>query len=222
MHNLFRMDSKLMIWACKFADLLWLNLLTGIFCLPVISIGSSLAAMHTVLLSIYRNEEAGIFKSFVRAFAQNFGQSTIIWILYLLNGLALGICLYLDAKDILEFPLFVKYILYIAAALTIVSAAWVFVLQSRYDNPVWVTIKNTFIIGIAHVKYTIGMVLLFIAPFVLMILVPQAEPFVLFMGLSFPGFLQAMMYSKVFIKIENMLESSPSDSAEISASDQQE
>ena len=122
----------------------------------------------------------------------------------------------------MEFPLFVKYILYIAAVLTIVSAAWVFGLQSRYDNPVWVTIKNTFIIGIAHVKYTIGMVLLFIAPFVLMILVPQVEPFVLFMGLSFPGFLQAMMYSKVFIKIENMLESSPSDSAEISAADQQE
>ena len=64
------LDSPLMQGLGKMADLMWLNVLTLICCLPIVTIGASLTAMNYMALKIARNEECyitrGFFKSFIR------------------------------------------------------------------------------------------------------------------------------------------------------------
>ena len=87
--KLFNLDSPLMQGLSKMADLMWLNVLTLLCCLPVVTMGASLTAMNYVALKIVRDEECYISKSFFKSFKENFKQATIIWLMILVAALIL-------------------------------------------------------------------------------------------------------------------------------------
>ena len=89
MGGIFNLDSTFMKYANKFADLMFLNMITIIFCIPIFTIGASLTAMHTMVLKIYRDEESYVIRGFFKAFKENFKQATIMWLLYLVMLLVL-------------------------------------------------------------------------------------------------------------------------------------
>ena len=62
----FNLDSPVMQALGKMADLMWLNILTLICCIPVVTAGASLTAMHYMALKIVRNEECYITKGFFK------------------------------------------------------------------------------------------------------------------------------------------------------------
>ena len=78
--KIFDLDSPLMNVLNKMADLMWLNILTLICCIPVITAGAALTSMHYVALKIVRNEESYITRSFFKSFKTNFRQATLIWL----------------------------------------------------------------------------------------------------------------------------------------------
>ena len=93
MSRIFDLDGPVLGTLNKIADLLWLNILTIICCLPVFTIGASLSAAHYVCLKLYRGEEGYVTKDFFKAFKMNFAQ-----------GSALGVlCLVLAAVFITDF-----------------------------------------------------------------------------------------------------------------------
>ena len=73
--KIFDLDSPLMNVLNKMADLMWLNILTLICCIPVITAGAALTSMHYVALKIVRNEESYITRSFFKSFKTNFRQA---------------------------------------------------------------------------------------------------------------------------------------------------
>ena len=78
MKNFFSMDAPLFRILSTLYDLIILNLLTALGCLPVVTIGASLTAMHFVLIAMVRDEEPDIARSFLRSFRENFRQSTLV------------------------------------------------------------------------------------------------------------------------------------------------
>lgn len=208
MQQLFNPDSKLMVWLGRFANLFILNLLTLICSLPLITIGSAFTAMHKVLLSIYRHEDGHLFKSYFLAFTKNFRQATIIWVLTFAHLLLLFAWLYGISKNIIAVPAVMVYLLYASAVLLIVLWSWVFILQSRYQNPIWATVKNAIILGVAHPGRTILMTALFVCPFLLVMFTQSAEPLIICLGFSCPGILQAKLYGPVIDKIDQMIQES--------------
>lgn len=203
MNNIFGVDSKLMGFMNTFADLLWLNLLTVISSLPIVTIGASFTAMHAVLLKIRKNDEDHITRTFFKAFKENLRQSTIIWIIYLIYYGALFCNFYLIANQLFILPKPIIWVLFLLLIITSFSLVWVFVLQSRYRNPIFATLKNSFIIAITNPGPTIIMLLLFISPFVLLYFAGNLEPLVLFLGFAVPGFIQTSIYGGLFEKIES-------------------
>ena len=202
--KLFDLDSKFMHYANKFADLMGLNLLTLICCLPIVTIGASLTAMHRVLLAIYRDEEGYIMKTFFKSFKENFKQATIIWLIYLVMIAFIVTDLWLVYKGGLEMHSFIKYALGFVALLIAFSFMWVFVLQSRYENKVFHTIRNAIVIGCSHFFYSIMMIILSAIPLVLLLVWEMAVPFVFVFGFTMPGLLHAMLYSRVFDRLEGV------------------
>lgn len=204
MGGIFNLDSTFMKYANKFADLMILNIITIIFCIPIFTIGASLTAMHNVLLKIYRDEESYIFKSFWKSFKVNFKQSTLMWLLYLVMAFVLWLDFWYLRNFDLNFPKFINYALVFIAVLGVFSLTWVFVLQSRYDNKILNTIKNSLIVGLSHFFYTIMMVLLALIPILCLAFFTVAVPLCFALGFTLPGLLQAMLYSRVFDKIEGV------------------
>ena len=73
--KIFDLDSPLMQFLNKMADLLWLNILTFICCIPIVTIGASLTAMHYMALKMVRNEECYITRGFFKSFKENWSSS---------------------------------------------------------------------------------------------------------------------------------------------------
>ncbi len=77
--DIFKYDSPLMSFLNTVFDLMFLNILCFVCCIPIITIGPALAAKYDVAMRIVRKEEPTIFRHFFRAFKNNFKQSIIIW-----------------------------------------------------------------------------------------------------------------------------------------------
>ena len=81
--KIFVLDSPLMRALTIISDLLWLNVLTVICCIPIVTIGASVTALHYLSLKIVRGEENHLTATFLRVFKENFKQSTLIWLIIL-------------------------------------------------------------------------------------------------------------------------------------------
>ena len=82
----FSYDSPIMSFLSKVADLLFLNILTLIFSIPLITIGAATTAAHYTALKIHR-EEGHVWSSFWKSFKENLGQSTGIWLIFVVYWL---------------------------------------------------------------------------------------------------------------------------------------
>ncbi|MBR5973809.1 MAG: YesL family protein [Clostridiales bacterium] len=89
--NLLRFDSPFMQFLNTVFDLIILNVLCTICCLPIITIGPALAAKYDVAMRIVRREEPVIFRPYFKAFKENFKQATIIWLI--LMGVCALLCI---------------------------------------------------------------------------------------------------------------------------------
>lgn len=210
MWNFLRPDSKFIFYANKFCDLIALNLVTLIFCLPIITIGASIVAMHDVLLKIYRDElHTGVCRRFFSAFRSNFRQATLLCLLYLSIGVLIGLDLLLFHKGLFSLPVILKYLLFGLGALCILSANWAFILQSRYDNQIKTTIRNSFLFCLFHPLDSLLISAVLCVPFALILFLPQLTPVVLFCGFGLTGILSTALYSRIFTRHEQI--ASPSD-----------
>ncbi|MCD7807135.1 MAG: YesL family protein, partial [Lachnospiraceae bacterium] len=203
MGGIFNLDSKFMRALSKLADLMWVNILTLICSIPLFTIGASFTAMHTVVYKLYKNEEGYVTREYFKAFKSNFKQSTLMWLIYLVIGLVLCGDIWLFYKDMVDMNNVVKIIVYVALVVYLFSLSWLFVLQSRYENPIKITIKNTIIVSMTHVLYSLMLIILFISPIVLLLFFSWAVPVCFLLGFSVPAFVQSMLYSRVFDKIEH-------------------
>ena len=68
---IFSMDNPFFQFIGKLVDLVWLNILTLVCCLPVFTAGAALSAMYSVLIKMALKEEGVITKPFFRAFKEN-------------------------------------------------------------------------------------------------------------------------------------------------------
>jgi uncharacterized membrane protein YesL len=127
-------------------NLFVLNICFILCCLPVITIGAAISAMYAVFLNDFR--ESGVLRKFVGAFAENFKQATVIWLIFM----ALAAVLAANWYYLLTYSLGGNGLLLAVAAvvsvlyLSVVSFA--FALQAKYENSSLQTMKNALILSI--------------------------------------------------------------------------
>ena len=174
MGRFFNMDNKFFVFMGKIADLCMLNLLCIICCIPIVTAGASLTALYYVTMKMVRNEEAYIFRSFLRSFKQNFKQATVINIIML----AAAALLYIDtniagkmgqpAGKILGMIFAAFTLLYVMILL------YVYPLLAKFYNSVKNTFKNAILMAIRHLPYTILMLLICACP-ILILFIPSFQ-----------------------------------------------
>ena len=90
MNNIFNPDNKFFSFMGRVADLMILNLLCIVCCIPVVTAGPAIAAMYYITLKMARNEESYVVKGFFHSFKQNLKQGIVIQIIMLLLGIVLA------------------------------------------------------------------------------------------------------------------------------------
>lgn len=147
----------------KIGDMICLNVMWLICCIPIITIGASTTALYTVMLRMVKNEEGYIFRGFLKAFKSNFKQSTLIWLILLL----LGIVWTVDFRVAGFMPGMAGIILsaiFLALGFILLSVMiYIFPLTARYENGIKATFKNALILIVAKLPYTFLMVAIVVA-----------------------------------------------------------
>lgn len=185
------------------ADLLWINILTLLCCLPVITIGASLTAMHAQIYHLKHEEDRSITSDFFKTFTSNFKQATLIWIIYLVYGIIISFSIYFIQNRYTVLPTFDFIVIIIVSLIVFCSFNWVFILQFRYQNSVFATIRNSIIISFTNLGHTLAMIGLLLLPIIILLFIPRSEPIIFALGFPLAAYYQAAVYSSVFEKLEN-------------------
>ena len=202
MGKFFDMDSPVMRTLNKVADLMWLNILTLVCCLPVITAGASITAMHYVLLKMVRNEESYITKAFLKSFKDNFKQSTLIWLMMMAVMAILGMD-YWILRNSAAFPKALVVVIGAVSIFLYMFSLYIFPLQSKFANTIRGTIKNAALMSILGFPRTIGMTAATFIPLLLLYLFDiKVVPIVIMFGFTGPGYLCAMLYNGLFKRFE--------------------
>ena len=197
MGKLFDLDSPVMRFLNRLADLLILNFLMIACCIPVITIGAAHTAMHYVLLKMVRGEEGYLIRGFFKSFKTNFKQATVLWLIMLLVVLVyIGDALIFH-YSLLQFP---KAL--VIAILLLMTAVYVFPLQARFENSIKNTLKNAMILAFANLPKTILMLVFYALPLVIGYFWAYSLIFVIMFGITVPAYGAAWLYSGIFKKFE--------------------
>lgn len=202
MNGFFAIDSPVMRFLNRMADLLMLNFLMIFCCIPVITTGAAFTAMFYVLLKMVRKEEGYLFKGFFKSFKQNFRQATILWLLMLLIAAVYVGDYLIYTYSGLEIP---KVVMVLILAIVIIVAAvavYIFPVLARFDNTVKNTVKNSFLMAFLNLPKTFLLMLLTLLPIAILFLFPQYGIVVIMFGISLPAYLSAYICSGIFKKFE--------------------
>ncbi|MCH5270887.1 MAG: DUF624 domain-containing protein [Lachnospiraceae bacterium] len=207
MGKLFDIESPLIQGLNKVADLMWLNVLTLICCIPIITAGAALTSAHYVALKIKRNEEGYISREFFKSFKMNFKQSTIIWLLVLLIAFIFLVDFYIIKEGGIVLSNVLQVVLMAICCLFVFTVIWVFPMQAKFVNSIKGTLKNALALSIIQIPRTLLMLVVYILPYVILYFTLQVFPLVFLFGISVPVYVSAILYNKMFKKLEeNILE----------------
>lgn len=168
MHALFSPDSKLMQAMSRIGDLVILNVLYLLTCVPIVTIGAANTALYTVCFRFGTVREQGVVRSYFRAFRDNFKQGTILWLLVLVCGAAAGCntLLFYSMNGVMRYAYLLFAILFV---LVLLIAALAFPLLSQFDNDNKTTLKNALLLSVGYLPRSLLVAVLNVFPFGLMI-----------------------------------------------------
>ena len=183
------------------SQLVLINLLTLLCCIPIITIGASLTSMHDVLQMIMRKEDGYVTRRFFSSFRKNMKQATLLWVpfLFIFSGCVADLVVVLSAPGLI--PNYIMIPAGVAGLFALFVFQWVFPLQARFKGNFGVVMKMSFLLAVARFPRTIVMTLVCILP----VLASQSLltlPLAMLFGISVPGILGVKMYLPVFRELE--------------------
>lgn len=202
MRDIFNLDGPFIAFLNKAADLVVLNFLYIICCIPVVTIGAATTALYYVTLRMAKNEEGYITKDFFRSFKENFRQATIIWLILLCLGIVFGGEFFIINRMEGTVAFVIECILCLGILLFAFEMLYAFPVLSRFENTIKNTMKNALFISILQIPKTLAMLVFSIIPIVMVLASLRWLPLVAALGFSVAGYTNACWMNKIFKKFE--------------------
>lgn len=201
--KLFNLDSPIMVFLTKVGNLMILNILTLILCIPVITAGDAITALYYVTIKMARGDDPYILRSYFKSFKENFRQATLLWILMLLAAAVL----YADIRITFwgmegTLATVMKVVIIIVTIFAVLTGLYIFPVLSRFENTIKQTIKNAFLMSILSLPRSILVIIIHLLPVLLVLLSVNTLPIIFLLGFSTVAYLSSMNYVKVFKKFE--------------------
>lgn len=149
MKRLFSYDSPLITFLNAVADVIFVNLLYVVCCLPIFTIGAAHTALYTVAIKWCEKENAGV-KEFLTAFGKNFKTSVPLWLTILPITLFFAFDIYLMILN--EFP--AEWVLWVLLAplafLFVYGMSHLFMVEARFICSYRQALKNSVLLSFGH------------------------------------------------------------------------
>ena len=188
------------------ANLIILNLLWILCCIPIVTIVPSTAAMYYVTLKMVKKEDPYIVRSFFHSFRENLKQGVVLSVIFLVFA---GV-LYVDIRVLQRFSTdFHQSLLtasYVICVIVIMIVTYVCPLLSYFQNTVVAMLKNAVILALTNPLKTVILLIMNLLPFLLLMFFPDVFTMSLFLwgvvGFSAIALVNSILLSKLFRKFE--------------------
>ncbi len=206
LRKIFDLDNPFMRALSRAADIVALNVLFLLCCVPVVTIGASAAALYSMTLKMVRNEEPSIWKGFFKAFREDLKQGILFGALFTLTAAAV----------ILNFILFgnmdggifqaVKAVCVAAGVLAFLLSLYGFPIIARIEMRAGAIFRNAVLMSVAYLPKTLLMVVLYV-PTVALMFWSEMTMFILLsaytvFGFALMAFLKSFILRRIFSKYE--------------------
>lgn len=192
-------DGKFVKVLNRIADLVGLNLLAILFCIPIITIGASITAVYGCIFRIQEKREGYLTKDFWKLFKECFRSSTIIYLV----GAAVVAMLYLDYQIFAtDSRLDILQVLVVAGGILVAEIfTYAFPMESYFENSLKATVKNALLLGISNIPYTLLMLGINVFPFFLVAKIPVTFGIWFLIGISGGAWINSFFLKKIFSKV---------------------
>lgn len=158
----------------RFMDLILLNVFWLICSIPIVTIGASTAALYDMTMRLALHEEINILTDFFKSFVHHLKKGTLLYLL----ALAAGVFLAADFWSAIQWDIPFKF----AFQVLILSVGYFYVATvshaipalAYFDEPVFQTIKHSFVLAMRNGIFTVYVMVLDLIPFILFFLFPLA------------------------------------------------
>ncbi len=188
----------------RLGDLIVLNLVWAVCCIPVVTIGASTTAMNAVAQQLAREECSSVLKSFFRAFRRDWKQGTC---LYLLLLAAAGVA-FIDVYYLLQaaYPALLTVVCMLPPVALVFAASYAFPLLARFDNTVFGTLKNALLLSVANLPLSLCLSALNLIPAALFLLLPRVAVYTcsvwVFFGSATICYGNTLLLKRTFARLE--------------------
>jgi len=169
MGAMFSINSKFMSGLNRIVDIVFLNLIFIVTCIPIFTIGASITALYTVTLKLASHDEIYVVKTYIKSFKLNFKQSTKVWLI----EVAAFLIIYIEMRICRDFDFFFKIpVLFILCCLLIVfgiSIIFVFPIIAKIDAPLKNIFINSICIPLSNLAAMITVILIQVVPLIMVI-----------------------------------------------------
>ena len=165
------MDSKVFQILTQLSEVIYLNLLYLLCCLPVITIGAAQSGMMNAVRVLQDpNNDSSCYRAFFRGFKSGFGKITAVWTIGCLFITLLVCCtltiLYYDGM-LGNAPVIMSLIaLFFVMAFQCMTVAF----HSKFDCSVWQIIRNSIFMILMHPIRAVGITLAIWGPVIVFLL----------------------------------------------------
>ena len=192
-------DGKFVKVLNRIADLVGLNLLAILFCIPIVTIGASITAVYGCIFRIQEKREGYLTKDFWKLFKECFRSSTIIYLV----GVAVVAMLYMDYQIFAtDSRLDILQVLVVAGGILVAEIfTYAFPMESYFENSLKATVKNALLLGISNIPYTLLMLGINVFPFFLVARIPVTFGIWFLIGISGVAWINSFFLKKIFSKV---------------------
>ena len=199
MKNILNWNSRWIQWFAMLTNLVMLNILWLVCCIPVFTAGAATTALYHTIFQYHTKQDDAVLKPFFRAFRNNFKQATLLWIVTVLPlGLIVFDVVYLASSGRGTGILF---LLIICAVVVLGMQVYLFPLIARFEMNTKALLRTAASLVVLHIPTTLLVLVLNVMPFAVYAYDPMAflHSGVLWIGVWYS--LVAYLNGKMLLKI---------------------
>lgn len=205
--KLFNPDSRIMIFLSRVADLVILNILWLVCCVPVVTIGASTTAMYHVIRHWQKDSVSSIMRDFFQSFKEDFKQATPVYLILLIPTVAvvMNAMLIFNPENSAAVPSYLLVIWFISALILLFISSFVYPVMAFFADSIFKTLRNAMVLALANLPRTILISGLNLLPVILLFVnlsfFLQSSIFWLLIGGALVAYLNMSILKPVFKKL---------------------
>lgn len=172
MRFLFDLDSPILQIISRICDMVILNVVFLLTCIPIFTIGAANTALYDVVFRMDTDREGKLLATYFHSFRENFRQSTLLWLALLLFGVATYVNMTRfsvlgETSYLLGYGLFIVSM--VVLLLEVFLFSYGFPLLSRFRNSTRQTAVNALLLAIGNLPRTLVVAVINCFPWALLI-----------------------------------------------------